>query len=193
MLLKNTQDMDNFAAVKPIFLIGYMGCGKTTLGRALSRQMGYEFIDLDIYIENRYHRSIKELFALHGEEGFRKIERRMLEEVSEFERTVVACGGGTPCHFDNISLMNSKGITVYLTTPTERIAARLSLPGAKAKRPIIAGKTDGELKKFIDGNLKAREPYYSQASITFDSTDIETASTTESTAARLANILTARQ
>ena len=186
MLLKNTQDMDNFAAVKPIFLIGYMGCGKTTLGRAL-------FIDLDIYIENRYHRSIKELFALHGEEGFRKIERRMLEEVSEFERTVVACGGGTPCHFDNISLMNSKGITVYLTTPTERIAARLSLPGAKAKRPIIAGKTDGELKQFIDGNLKAREPYYSQASITFDSTDIETASTTESTAARLANILTARQ
>ena len=160
--------MDNFAAVKPIFLIGYMGCGKTTLGRALSRQMGYEFIDLDIYIENRYHRSIKELFALHGEEGFRKIERRMLEEVSEFERTVVACGGGTPCHFDNISLMNRK-------------------------RPIIAGKTDGELKQFIDGNLKAREPYYSQASITFDSTDIETASTTESTAARLANILTARQ
>lgn len=181
--------MNIFAAMRPVFLIGYMGCGKTTLGRALSRKMGYEFIDLDIYIENRYRHSIKELFALHGEAGFRKIERKMLEEICEFERTVVACGGGTPCHFDNIALMNSKGTTVYLTTSAERIAARLSLPGAKAKRPIIAGKTDEELKQFIADNLKAREPYYSQASITFDSTDIETAAATEATAALLAGIL----
>ena len=127
------------------------------------------------------------------EAGFRKIERKMLEEICEFERTVVACGGGTPCHFDNIALMNSKGTTVYLTTSAERIAARLSLPGAKAKRPIIAGKTDGELKQFIADNLKAREPYYSQASITFDSTDIETAAATEATAAHLAGILNAHQ
>ena len=77
--------MNIFAAMRPVFLIGYMGCGKTTLGRALSRKMGYEFIDLDIYIENRYRHSIKELFALHGEAGFRKIERKMLEEICEFD------------------------------------------------------------------------------------------------------------
>ena len=177
--------MDNFAYMKPIFLIGYMGCGKTTLGRVLSRQMNYEFIDLDIYIENRYRHTIKELFRIYGEQHFREIERRMLEEVSDFERTVVACGGGTPCHFDNIKLMNDKGVTVFISAPVERIAARLSLPGAKAKRPIIAGKSNGELTQFIRENLKAREPYYSQATITFDSTDIETAAATEATAAIL--------
>lgn len=179
--------MDNFAAMKPVFLIGYMGCGKTTIGRALSRQLGYEFVDLDIYIENRYRHSIKELFALHGERHFRETERRMLEEVSDFENTVVACGGGTPCHFDNMALMNRKGTTVYLSTPVERIAARLSLPGAKAKRPIVADKSGEELLRFIAANLKEREPYYSQAAITFDSSDIETAAATEATALILAD------
>ena len=82
-------------------------------------------------------------------------------------------------------LMNDKGVTVFLSAPVERIAARLSLPGAKAKRPIIAGKSNGELTQFIRENLKAREPYYSQATITFDSTDIETAAATEATAAIL--------
>ena len=81
--------------------------------------------------------------------------------------------------------MNDKGVTVFLSAPVERIAARLSLPGAKAKRPIIAGKSNGELTQFIRENLKAREPYYSQATITFDSTDIETAAATEATAAIL--------
>ena len=81
--------------MQPIFLIGYMGCGKSTLGRNVSRLTGVEFIDLDSYIEGRYHSSVREIFAAKGEEGFRDIERRMLHEVAEFANVSVACGGGT--------------------------------------------------------------------------------------------------
>lgn len=79
--------------MKPIFLIGYMGSGKTTLGRNLAKKMGLEFIDLDIFIENRYHSSVREIFEKKGEESFRKIERSILHEVSEFQNVIVACGG----------------------------------------------------------------------------------------------------
>ena len=83
--------------MQPIFLVGYMGCGKSTLGRTVSAITGCRFIDLDTYIEGRYHHTVKELFALHGESGFRDLERNMLHEVGQFEDVVVACGGGTPC------------------------------------------------------------------------------------------------
>lgn len=83
--------------MKPIFLIGYMGCGKSTLGRNVARMTGFQFIDLDNFIEARFHASVKEIFASRGEEGFRDIERRMLIETSDFQDVIVACGGGTPC------------------------------------------------------------------------------------------------
>lgn len=175
--------------MKPIFLIGYMGSGKTTLGRVLSRQLGYDFIDLDLFIENRYHKSIKALFAEHGDNGFREIERRILNEVCDFENTIIACGGGTPCFFDNMELMNSHGLTIYLHIPIERLFKRLTKPSAKAKRPVIASKSDEELMEFIRENLQAREMHYKKAVINFDTTNIETAAETEVTAAYLKNIL----
>ncbi len=82
-----------------IFLIGYMGSGKTTLGRAYAKEMGLTFIDLDWYIEERFHTSVQKLFAQRGEEDFRRIEQKMLHEVADFEDVVIACGGGTPCFF----------------------------------------------------------------------------------------------
>ena len=88
--------------MKRIFLIGYMGSGKTTLGKAYARENELAFIDLDWYIEERMHQSISDLFAKQGEAGFRKLERKMLHEAGEFEDTVIACGGGTPCFFDNM-------------------------------------------------------------------------------------------
>ena len=97
-----------------IFLIGYMGAGKTTLGKAFSREEGLTFVDLDWYIEERFHKTIAQIFAERGEEGFRELERRMLHEVSEFENVVIATGGGTPCHFDNMEHMNACGETVFL-------------------------------------------------------------------------------
>lgn len=82
-----------------IFLIGYMGAGKTTLGKAFAREMSLNFIDLDWYIEERFHKTVQQLFLERGEDGFRELERKMLHEVAEFEDVVVSAGGGTPCFF----------------------------------------------------------------------------------------------
>ena len=90
-----------------LFLIGYSGAGKTTLGRAFARSTGLDFIDLDWYIEQRFHTDIQTLFATRGEEGFRRIEHNLLHEVGEFENVVISCGGGTPCYADNIDYMLS--------------------------------------------------------------------------------------
>ena len=85
-----------------IILIGYMGAGKTTVGKALAKALGLPFYDLDWYIETRMRRTVKQIFDESGEEGFRRIEHNMLHEVAEFENVVVSCGGGTPCFYDNI-------------------------------------------------------------------------------------------
>ena len=92
-----------------IFLTGYMGAGKTTLGKAFARRMDISFIDLDWYIEERFHKTVGELFTERGETGFRELERNMLHEVAEFENVVISTGGGTPCFFDNMDFMNQIG------------------------------------------------------------------------------------
>ena len=154
-----------------IFLTGYMGAGKTTLGRALAAEMGIPFIDLDHYIEKRHCKTIAQLFAEKGEEGFREIERRMLHEVGEFEDVIISTGGGTPCFFDNIEYMNAQGTTVYLDVPVERLHIRLSI--AKAKRPLIKDKNDEELMAFITEQLAKRTPHYSKAQYTFAADKLE--------------------
>lgn len=169
---------------KPIFLIGYMGCGKSTLGRALARITDMEFIDLDHYIENRFHATVSELFATRGEDGFRKLEHAMLDEVSRFNNVIIACGGGTPCFFNNMEIMNERGTTVWLTTPIERIYERLQRN--RSKRPILANKTDEELLIFINDALAAREPFYSMAQHQFCATLLEDKSQIAITAADFA-------
>ena len=166
-----------------------MGCGKSTLGRALADELGVQFIDLDAYIEERYHKKVSEIFAEMGEQDFRQMERRMLEEVAECSDVVVACGGGTPCYFDNVALMNSRGLTVYLSVSIERLTERLTRPKAKAKRPLIAQKSDEEIRQFIIDALAKRDPFYSQTALRFDSTDIETAQATVFRARRLKQVL----
>ena len=101
--------------MRPIFLVGFMGSGKSTLGKALSKATGLRFIDLDTYIECRYHANVRDIFAEKGESGFRDIEQRMIREVSDFEDVIVACGGGTPCFFNNMEVMNGAGLTVLRT------------------------------------------------------------------------------
>lgn len=171
--------------MKPIFLIGYMGCGKSTLGRALERVTQLQFIDLDHYIENRFHSTVSAIWAERGEEGFRKLESAMLREVAEFPDTVIACGGGTPCFFDNMEVMNRAGLTVWLTTPLSRLLERLGRN--RAKRPILANKTDEELKDFVEDALRQREPHYSKAQASFCATLLEDKSQIDTTARQFAD------
>lgn len=149
-----------------IILIGYMGAGKTTIGRHLAARLGLQFYDLDWYIEMRYHKRIADIFAERGEEGFREMERNMLHEVAEFEDVVLSCGGGTPCFYDNIEYMNGCGETIYLKASPETLATHLKM--GKSIRPLIQGKTAEELDAFIRESLAAREPFYSQARHTVD-------------------------
>ena len=133
-----------------IFLIGYMGAGKTTLGKAFAREMSLNFIDLDWFIEERFHKTVQQLFLERGEDGFRELERKMLHEVAEFEDVVVSAGGGTPCFFDNRRL---------------RVA--------KQQRPLLANKSDEELMDFICEALQKRHPFYSKAKHLFKADELE--------------------
>ena len=175
--------------MKPVFLIGYMGCGKTTLGEVLARQMQCRFIDLDEYIEARQAMSIVKIFDEMGESRFRELETEALREVAAMTDVIVGCGGGTPCHGDNMELMNRMGTTVWLTTGPERITARLLLPEQKSKRPKINNLSPDEVLPLVQKELLARSSYYAKAQLQFDSTDIETAEATERTAHCLVSLL----
>ena len=149
-----------------IILIGYMGAGKTTIGKALSKELGIIFYDLDWYIENRMRKTVSQIFAERGEEGFRKIEYNMLHEVAEFEDVIISCGGGTPCFFDNMDYLNQQGQVVYLKAEPEVLYKHLLM--AKVERPLIKGKSQEELLAFIRDQLDRREPFYSKARYTLD-------------------------
>ena len=143
-----------------------MGSGKTTVGRALAKETGLPFYDLDWYIESRMRKKISQIFAERGEEGFRKIERNMLHEVAEFEDVVISCGGGTPCVFDNIDYLNQQARVVYLRCEPEVLHKHLLM--GKGDRPLLKGKTPDELIAFIRQQLELREPYYTKARYSLD-------------------------
>ena len=138
--------------------MGFMGAGKTTLGKALAAHLGVSFIDLDQYIESRFMKSVSQIFATRGEQGFREIESRLLREVGEFDNVIVSCGGSTPLIGDNMDYMLSQGQTVYLKCSNETLLSRLKT--ARSQRPLIASKTDEELALFIESETKRREPGY---------------------------------
>ena len=145
-----------------------MGAGKTTIGKALAHEIGVDFFDLDWYIEDRFHKKIPDIFAEQGESAFRDIERKMLNEVGEFENVVISCGGGTPCFFDNIDYMNQQAPVVYLKVEPETLYMHLKM--SKNDRPLLRGKSQDELITFIREQLKLREPFYTKARYTLDVT-----------------------
>lgn len=146
-----------------IYLIGFMGAGKTTLGKYAARHLGLSFMDLDVQIETRAGKTIPEIFDALGETGFREAEQAALHASGDLEGDwLIATGGGTPCFFDNMAWMNAQGVTVYLSMGPARLADRLK--HAKAERPLL--KTiQGELKEWIAGKLAEREGYYRQAQV----------------------------
>lgn len=158
--------------VKRIFLIGYMGVGKTTIGKMLSKELGLQFIDLDNFIESRFRKTIQEIFDKKGEDKFRIIEREMLRETTAFEDVLIATGGGTPCFYDNIDVMNKQGITIYLKASVDQLVSRLL--SSKNSRPIIKGKSPEELKLFVRTHLAERELYYNRAKLTYITEELVT-------------------
>lgn len=156
---------------KTIFIIGYMASGKTTFGRALARQIGRRHIDLDFYIEQRFHSTVSEIFAKKGEAEFRRIEGVLLREVGEMEDVVVSCGGGTPCFGENMDYMNSRGLTVCLKASDEVIADRII--NAAGKRPLMAGKTRDEILATMRFHMAVRSPFYEKAMVTISGDRLE--------------------
>lgn len=149
-----------------VYLIGFMGSGKSTAGRKLASHLGWSFIDLDDKIEFRAGKTIKEIFSDHGEEHFRKLESEVLKEFKNQINIVVSTGGGTPCFSDNIDFMNLTGLTVYLKMNPGQLKSRLA--GTKDDRPLLKNLDDNSLLLFIEEKLEFREKWYSMADLTVD-------------------------
>lgn len=157
------------------------------MGKALAHDLNIPFIDLDWYIEERYHQSISQLFKERGEDGFRQLERDMLHEAGEFENVIISTGGGTPCFFDNMEYMNRQGQTVFLDVSTDVLFRRLRV--ATQQRPILRGKTDDELRLFIREALDKRMPSYSQARYRFDGSQLESRKQIAESVSRIRQLL----
>ena len=170
-----------------IILIGYMGAGKTTVGKALAHELGLPFYDLDWYIESRRRKTVAQIFAEQGEEGFRKIEYNMLHEVAEFEDVIISCGGGTPCFFDNIDYLNGQGQVVYLRCTPDVLCTHLAM--SHNERPLLKGKTPEQLTDFITEQLSLREPFYKRARYHFDVSLLDRSEKITSTITQLRQLL----
>lgn len=145
----------------PIFLLGFMGSGKSSLGKKLARKLDVPFIDLDRKIEEEEGRSIPAIFANEGEAYFREKETALLRKISTGEKAVIALGGGTPCREENLQLIHEKGSSIYLKVPVERLIGRLRQK--KEGRPLIAPLSDQDLGYFVRTKLEERIPFYEQA------------------------------
>lgn len=154
--------------MKMLFLIGYMGCGKSTLGRKLARRLGGEFVDTDSLVEEREGASVADVFRYEGERRFREVERAVLDGVIDRgAAAVVSTGGGLPVWGDNMERMNGAGCTVYLRRTAQQIAGRLS-PYGRRKRPRLRDLSDEELVAFMECDMASREPFYSRATLVVD-------------------------
>lgn len=157
-----------------VFLIGFMGSGKSTVGRKLSSETGLPFIDLDKYIQTKEDRTIDNIFNEKGEDYFRETEHRLLKEIIKKDNIILSCGGGTPCFFNNMSLMNENGITIYLRMPVGALHSRLL--NSQNDRPLVKKMYGDELRNYISVTLEEREKYYRMAHHTVEAINLEISS-----------------
>jgi shikimate kinase len=154
-----------------VYIIGFMGSGKTTTGKKLASMLGWSFIDLDKKIEEYTGKKIAELFSLNGEDYFRSVESDVLRMLKPGKDAVISTGGGTPCHSNNMDFMLENGLTLYLKLTPAQLKSRLS--DSKGERPLLKDITSDELQNFIENRLSLREKYYSRAQIHIDGFDID--------------------
>jgi shikimate kinase len=154
-----------------VYLTGFMGSGKTTLGRKLAALLKYRFIDLDSEIEKREGRSVSSIFSDTGEKYFRRVESEVLRSIGGEGNLVIAAGGGTPCYGYNLDYMKSTGVTVYLKMSAGAIVSRLGV--GISSRPLLKGLTGDDLLKYVEEKIREREPYYLKSAIVFDGLNAE--------------------
>jgi shikimate kinase len=154
-----------------IYLIGYMGSGKSTLGKRLANRMNYGFLDTDQVFEEKYACTIYDFFLTHGEAEFRKLEHKILRDTLKISGVIISTGGGTPCHYNNMELINQHGFSIYLQMPADALHQRLKR--TRRVRPLTIGKNEAELADYIKTNLREREEYYKQASLSVSSLNLK--------------------
>lgn len=157
--------------LKTVYIIGFMGSGKSTAGRKLATSLGWAFIDLDRRIEEKAGKTIPLIFSQNGEEHFRKIESETLHELDSGSNTVVSTGGGTPCHGKNMDFMLETGLTIYIKMTPGQLTSRLLV--SSGERPLIKNIPDEKLMDFIENKLAVREKWYRRASIIADGTSLD--------------------
>ncbi len=154
-----------------IYIIGYMCSGKSSISRKLAARLGYESFDTDDLFEERYHICVQDFFEKYGEDYFRKFESEILKKTGEMHKVVVSTGGGTPCFFDNMQWMKENGTTIFVrvspTTSFHRIM------NAKRKRPLVYGKTEEELRQYVENHYNSRLPIYEQANFIVKGEDFD--------------------
>lgn len=158
--------------LRKIYLIGFMGSGKSTFGKKLAKELNLTFIDLDKVIEEKAKCSVTEIFKYLGEDAFRTMESEALKSFEHLDGFVMATGGGTPCYYNNIDYINKTGISIYIDLDTKSIYNRLS--NAKNIRPTIKGKKENELMSFIEDTFQKRKNIYEQATFRVNGLNLET-------------------
>ena len=154
-----------------IYLVGYMGAGKTTAARRLAHRLGWEVVDTDALFEEKYKISVNDFFNKYDETLYRKLESEVLKATESLENVVVSTGGGTACYFDNMEWMNQHGLTVFLRISPQAAVDRVI--HSRHKRPFVEGKSEEELTEFVNRHYASRMPFYEQAIITVKSEDLD--------------------
>lgn len=153
-------------SVERVYLIGFMGSGKSTIGRFIANDMGWVNIDMDHLFEKEHNCTISYFFENHGEQAFREEEEKILQKLSTEKNIIISTGGGTPCHNNNMEIMRSTGLTIYIQVDAEELKKRLS--SARETRPLLVAKKEDELLLYIKTKLAEREPFYNQAHMIVD-------------------------
>jgi shikimate kinase len=154
-----------------LYIIGFMGSGKTTAGKRLASLLNWSFVDLDKKIEEQTGLTIPEIFSLHGEDHFRKVEAEILKSLVTDSNTVISTGGGTPCYADNMKFMLETGFTIYLKLTPGQLVSRLN--NSSDERPLIKNLTGESLLNFIEEKLAFREKWYEKSALIIDGFDLD--------------------